>query len=70
MQQEVRRIGIGDGRLVTIVNAGYLGTERVVPPAGEKYAFDRMLWRFQFEIYTSPTGRSVRLWVNDKEVKL
>ncbi len=48
--------------------AGPLGTERVVPPAGENYAFDRLLWRKHVTVSVSPKGRSVRVWIDGKEV--
>lgn len=41
-------------------------TERIVPPAGEDYAFDRDV----VEVYASPTGRSIRLFVDGAEVDL
>lgn len=50
------------------VDAGHLGTKRVVPPAGEDYAFDVDLWRRSVEVYVSPTGRSVRVYVDGEEV--
>jgi hypothetical protein len=51
-----------------IIHAGNGGTERVVPPAGEAHAFDRTIWRRRIEVGISPTGRSVRVWVDGEEV--
>jgi hypothetical protein len=58
-----------DGYQMLILRAGNLGTERVVPPAGEEHAFDREVWRRRIEVSVSPTGRSVRVWVDGVEVK-
>jgi len=43
-------------------------TERVVPPAGEDHAFDVQHFRRSIEVYVSPTGRSVRVWVDGVEI--
>lgn len=51
------------------VRAGYRRRERVVPPAGEAYAFEVDRWARTVEISVSPTGRSVRVWVDGEEVK-
>ena len=67
---DVTHYVFGDtGREGTKVRAGYRGTEHVVPPAGEDYAFDREQWAREVEVYVSPTGRSVRVWVDGEEVK-
>lgn len=50
------------------VKAGRCHTERVVPPAGEDYAFDREVWDHRIEIGISPTGRSVRVYVDGERV--
>jgi hypothetical protein len=50
------------------VQAGIPKTTRIVPPAGEDYAFDRRDWPVNVEITSSPTGRSVQVWVNSKRV--
>lgn len=42
--------------------------ERIVPPAGEAYAFDVQHYRRRIEVHVSPTGRSVRVWVDGEEV--
>lgn len=42
--------------------------EHVVPPAGEDYAFDIQHYRREVEVYVSPTGRSVRVWIDGNEV--
>lgn len=51
------------------ITAGRRGVERVVPPAGEEYAFDVQHWARRVEVSVSPTGRSVRVWVDGVEVK-
>ena len=56
----------GRGDQITI-SAGYRGTERVVPPAGERYAFDRALWAHEVTVYVSSRGRSVRLFIDGVE---
>jgi hypothetical protein len=61
-------IGLPDDRDVIVVEAGVRTTERVVPPAGEAYAFDRHIWTRRVEVYVSATGRSVRVWVDGQEV--
>ncbi len=67
-QMSVRPIGLPDGRRVTIVEAGYLGRERIEPPGGPEHAFWRSKWRHRIEVYTSRTGRSVRVWIDGTEV--
>ena len=57
-----------EGRHVVFVDAGIPTVERVVPPAGEDYAFDRRHWPLRVEVCVSPTGRSARVWVNGTEV--
>ena len=57
-----------DGRLGCRLNVCNDGTERIVPPAGEAYAFDLPLWRRSVEAHISPTGKSVRIWVDGVEV--
>ena len=57
-----------DGYVVAHIRAGNRGTVRVVPPAGEDYAFDRQEWAHRVEVCVSPTGRSVRVWVDGVEV--
>ena len=51
------------------VYAGKATTERVVPPAGEDYAFDVTRWPTRVQVTVSPTGRSVRIHVNGVEYK-
>jgi hypothetical protein len=58
-----------DGYECVTVCAGNDGEERVVPPAGEQHAFTRPMWRRRVEVSVSPTGRSVRVWVDGVEVK-
>lgn len=59
---------VDDGGEVLIVRAGKCTTERVVPPAGENHAFDVERWTRRVEVYVSPTGRSVRVFVDGTEV--
>jgi hypothetical protein len=57
------------GHREVVVRAGRMKTERIVPPAGEAFAFDREVWPRRVSIAVSPTGRSVRVWVDGVEVK-
>lgn len=63
----VRHLHLTDGREMVVVDAGYLGSERVVPPAGEEYAYWRDEFRRRVEVYRSATGRSVRVFVDAEE---
>jgi hypothetical protein len=56
------------GAHVVKVRAGHRGTEHIVPPAGEDLAVDRTIWARTVEVYTSPAGRSVRVWVDGVEI--
>lgn len=56
------------GNVGIAVDAGPRGSERVVPPAGEAHAFDRRLWAHKVELSVSPTGRSVRVFLDGTEV--
>jgi hypothetical protein len=51
------------------VHAGRHHTEHVVPCAGEEYAFDREWSDHTITISVSPTGRSVRVWIDGEEFK-
>lgn len=51
------------------IDAGPRGHERIVPPAGEEYAFDIYHWARRLTLVVSPTGRSVRVWVDGQEIK-
>ena len=42
--------------------------ERIVPPAGEDHAFDVQHYKREVEVSVSPTGRSVRVWVDGVEI--
>lgn len=53
-----------------ILQAGWKGTETIVPPAGPEYSFEVDLWARRVEVSISPTGRSVRVWVDGNEVEL
>jgi hypothetical protein len=44
-------------------------SERVVPPAGEDYAFNVQHYRSSVEISVSPTGRSVQVFVDGVKVR-
>jgi hypothetical protein len=67
-QYRVDQILIGDGRQVIRTRAGNRGKERIVPPAGDDYAFEVERWARDVEVYVSRTGRSVRVWVDGVEV--
>lgn len=58
-----------DGYRVLIIRAGHRGTERIVPPAGEKHAFEVDLWAREVQVCMSPKGRSVRVFVDQREVR-
>jgi hypothetical protein len=58
-----------DGYRILTVNAGDRGTEEIVPPAGPTYAFTRHRWARRVEVSVSPTGRSVRVFVDGVEIK-
>jgi hypothetical protein len=49
------------------IGAGKRTTERIVPPAGEDHAFEVDKWTRSITISISPTGRSVRVWIDGKE---
>lgn len=57
-----------NGTEVFVLKAGPLPPERIVPPAGEEHAFDRERWEWDIEVYRSPKGRSIRVFVNGDEV--
>lgn len=48
--------------------AGYRGVERVEPPAGTPYAYEKTRWRRKVTVCVSPTQRSVRVFVDGVEV--
>jgi hypothetical protein len=50
-----------------IIRAGFLGYERIVPPAGEEHAFTRACWRHEIQVSVSPTGRSVQVHIDGKK---
>lgn len=58
------------GYVLVTVDAGPRGQERVAPPAGEEYAYDRPLWARRVEVTVSPTGRSARVWVDGVEIPI
>lgn len=51
------------------VRAGFRGAERIVPPAGDDYAFNRDIWMHEVSVYVSPGGRSVRLFIDGNEIE-
>lgn len=57
-----------EGYETVVVNAGTPSVERVVPNLGESYAFDRVVWPRRVTVTVSPTGRSVRVWIDGVEV--
>lgn len=59
-----------DFRRAIKVRAGRCRVEHVVPPAGEHFAFDRMDWDHEVEVYVSPTGSSVRVFIDHEEVDM
>lgn len=61
--------GTHEGATFVVVKAGHRGTERIVPPAGEQYAFDRTLWARRVEVHVSPAGRSTRVFVDGTEIR-
>jgi hypothetical protein len=58
-----------DGYEIAHVRAGHRGVKRIVPPAGERYAFDVDQWARRIEVSVSPTGRSIRIYVDGREVR-
>lgn len=52
------------------VRAGRCRIERIVPPAGEAFAFDLPLWDHEITVSVSPSARSVRVWLDGDEVDL
>ena len=60
-----------EGIYYDVLKVGAMPTfvERIVPPAGEAFAFDVQHYRRSVEISVSPTGRSVRVWVDGREVE-
>lgn len=65
----VRHLLLPDNRQVLQVDCVPTTTTRIVPPAGDEYAFDVQHYRRQVEVYVSPSGRSVRVWVDGEEVR-
>lgn len=61
-------LDLGDGRHVVTVRAGKKTSERIVPPAGEDYAFDIDHWARNVEVYVSAKGRSVRVYIDGLEI--
>lgn len=57
-----------DGYVGLTVKAGPRGRRRIVPPAGEDHAFWVEDHARRIEVSVSPTGRSVRVWVDGQQV--
>jgi hypothetical protein len=57
-----------EGMFQATIDAGPRGVERIVPPAGEAYAFEVQTWARNVVVYVSPKGRSVRVWVDGVEI--
>jgi hypothetical protein len=57
-----------DRYAIVDVRCGRKTTTRVVPPAGEEYAFDRDDWDHHVQVHVSPTGRSVQVHVDGERV--
>lgn len=55
--------------VVAEINAGRKRVERIVPPAGEAYAFDRDCWPVNVQVIVSPQGRSVQVWLNGERIR-
>ncbi len=64
---DVHTVNLPDDRRVVVVQAGRMHEERVVPPAGDGFAFQREVWDHRVEVYVSATGRSVRVWIDGVE---
>jgi len=58
------------GYVLVTIDAGPRPSERIVPPAGEDYAFDAARWARRVEVTVSPKGRSARVWVDGREIPL
>lgn len=67
---EIRTTGLPGGGVQIETLAGVKKTVRIVPPAGDRFAFDVDDWPHRFTVYVSPTGRSVRLWIDGDEIEL
>lgn len=65
---DLRLISFRGYQEVEIVG-GKRQTIHVVPPAGEKYAYDREDWSERITVTISPTGRSIRIYRNGQELK-
>lgn len=55
---------------VVKVSAGNRGDEWVPVPARREGGFWRKRWKREVEVYVSPTGRSVRVFVDGNEVPI
>ena len=51
------------------IGAGECTSERIVPPAGDDYAFTVDTWSCNVEITVSPSGRSVQVFVDGERVR-
>lgn len=59
----------GGGYEVLHVDLVPIATERIVPPAGEDYAYFRTKYKHHLEITISPTGRSVQIHLDGERIK-
>jgi hypothetical protein len=51
------------------INVLPVAVDRIVPEAGDQYAFEKIHYDRQIEVYVSPTGRSVRVFVDGIEAR-
>jgi hypothetical protein len=56
------------GYTIIKFDVGRREVKRVVPPAGENYAFDVQKWARRIQVSISPTGRNVHIHVDGTEV--
>jgi len=69
-EYDIRRTRFEGGAVQIEITGGRKTVERIVPPAGEKYAFDSVQWEHRLTVYVSPQGRSFRLFIDGTEHKL
>ena len=51
------------------VRSGFQGFDRIVPPAGEMYAFYRPRYLHHVQVTVSPTGRSVQVFMDGEKLE-
>ena len=65
----LNQIDLGRGPYTEItIKAGRPKRKRVVPPAGEKYAFEYDAWPHQITVSVSPTGKSIHIWKDETKL--